>query len=277
MAARMSPGVGQRTAREWPSVPAALAALTVLLVCVPSGRRDISASTHVAAADLGAVALVVATALRAFAGVRLPRSRIWFAVGAVVVSLGIATVVSVDPVGSLSGFIRYLELFVVVPIAVVVALRGRHDVALVCAAVLAAAVFEGAVGTWQFLTGTGASLGHQNVRAVGTFGALDVLGMATVVGYGIVVALGLAVVLRGRVRVLLLVVAALLVAPLLFSLSRGAVIATAAATLVVLVMAGPRLALRCAVFGGAGAVVLAGLSGAGATGVGARLARSVRR
>ena len=45
--------------RQVPStLPAALAALTVLLVCVPIGNRDVSASVHVTPADIGSAALV---------------------------------------------------------------------------------------------------------------------------------------------------------------------------------------------------------------------------
>lgn len=252
--------------------PAALVALTILLVCVPSKDKDVSASVHVTPADLGSVAMAAAAAVRAWAGDRLPRSRLWWAFGAVIVGLGAATVVSIDPVGSVSGFVRYLQLFVIVPVSVVLLLRDRSDLALICVAVLVVAGIEGAVGSWQYLAGVGASFGTQDVRAVGTFGALDIMAMATVVGYGIVVALGLAVVLRGRARAYLLAAAALLAAPLLFSLSRGAAIATLAAVAAMLLAASPRLAARSALFGLAAAVVLAGVLGGGAAGIGARLA-----
>jgi O-antigen ligase len=169
-----------------------------------------------------------------------------------------------------SGFVRYVQLFVIVPLAIVVAVREPRDQRLVCGAVLAAAVMEGALGTWQVLTGTGASFAGHNVRAVGTFGAQDVMGMSTVVGYGLIVALGLALVLRGRSRAALLALAALLVMPLLLSLSRGAVIATIGAVAMMLLATSPRLAVRTAVFGGAAAIVLFGVLGT-ATTVGARL------
>ena len=140
---------------------------------------------------------------------------------AAVVAFAVATVTSLDPANSGSGFVRYLELFVVVPLGVALALRTRRDALLVCAAVVVAALIEGTVGTVQYVTGTGASYEGQNVRAVGTFNALDVQAMATVVGYGVVVAVGLAVALRGWARRWLLLIALLLVVPLLLSLSRG--------------------------------------------------------
>lgn len=251
--------------------PAWLVALSVLLVCVPGGDRDMSASTHVAAADLASVALVLAVVPRVFAGSPLPRARLWGAMAATVIGLGLATVASHDPAVSASGFVRYLQLFVIVPTAVVLAVRDRHDLRLICGGVLAAAVVQATVGTWQYLTGTGASFAGENVRAVGTFGAVDVLGMSTVVGYGIVVAFGLGLALRGRARLGLLALAGLLVVPLLLSLSRGAVVATAAAIVVILLATSPRLALRTALFGGAAALVVVGSLGTVSTPIGERL------
>lgn len=251
--------------------PALLAALTVLLICVPVGNKDVSASIHITPADLGSVALTLSVLPRLLRGARLPLSPLWIAMSAVVVAFTVATVASQDPWTSMSGFVRYAQLFVVIPVATAVAVRERRDQRLLCAAVLAAAVVEGALGTWQALTRTGASFAGQNVRAVGTFGAQDVMGMSTVVGFGLIVALGLAIVLRGRSRAALLALAALLVAPLLLSLSRGSVIATVGAAALMLPAVSPRLAIRTAVFGGAAAFVLFGVLGT-ATRVGERLA-----
>jgi len=157
--------------------------------------------------------------------------------------------------------VRYVQLFALVPAAVALAVRRRRDVMLVCGAVLAAALFEGAVGTWQYVTGTGASFAGQSVRAVGTFGAQEVMSMALVVAYGLIVAVGLALVLKGQARLALLVVAAVLTVPLMLSLSRGAVIATVFAIGVMALTANPKLALRIGVFGGAAAVIVVGVAG----------------
>lgn len=278
--------------------PAGLVALAVLLVCVPSPNSDVTASVHVTAPDIGSAALVAA----AIAGARggrwycaarggrwhysargrwrpgspgggpLPPSRVWLGVGATVLAFALSALGSVDPLGSLSGFVRYTQLFVVVPVAVALSLRSRADIRLVCAAVLAAAVIQAVVGTTQYVTGTGASYGGHNVRAVGTFSALDVMGMATVVGYGVVVAVGLALVLRATPRLALLVLAGALIVALLLTLSRGAVVSTAVAAAVMVLVAGRQLALRTAVYGGAAAVVLTGAIGAGNGGVAARFA-----
>lgn len=259
-------------ARAAAARPALLAALAVVLVCVPLGNQDVTAAVHVTPSDVGSVLLVLAALPRVFADRRLARAALWGAMAAVVLALAVASIASADVGTSWSGFARYAQLFVVVPVAVVVAVREDRDLWLICGAVLAAAVIEGAYGAWQYLTGAGASFAGQDVRAVGTFGAQDVMGMSTVVSYGILVALGLAIVLRGRRRLLLLGLAALLVLPLLLSLSRGAVIATAAAVALMLLAAAPRLAMRTAVFGAAAAVVLYGALGGTATTVGDRLA-----
>jgi O-antigen ligase len=141
-------------------------------------------------------------------------------------------VIASDPAGSLVGFVRYTELFVLIPAAVAMALRDRLDVLLVAGAFVAATVIEGTVGVWQSATGTGASYAGQYVRAIGTFGAEQVMALGALVGYGIVVTLALGLAARGRIRLALLVTAALLAVPLGFSLSRGAWIATACAVVV---------------------------------------------
>lgn len=76
--------------------------------------------------------------------------------------------------------------------------RGARDFRVVAGALVVLALVQGASGGHPYLTATGASsMGHTSyightIRAVGTFGPLDVTGMATVVGYGLMVALALA-------------------------------------------------------------------------------------
>jgi O-antigen ligase len=143
---------------------------------------------------------------------------------------------------SIVGFVRYSELFVLVPVAVAMSLRDRLDVRLVAGAIVAVTVVEGAVGVYQYLTGTGAAYAGQYVRAVGTFGADQVLALGAIIGYGLIVTLALGLALRGRARIALLAAAAFLVLPLGLTLSRGAWIATACAVLVLLVVANWRVA-----------------------------------
>jgi hypothetical protein len=162
--------------------------------------------------------------------------RAWPPFGLLLAALAVTTVTSQDALTSATGFVRYAELFVLIPVAVAAAVRDRLDVLLVAGTVIAVASLEGAVGAWQYLTATGASFGGQGIRAVGTFGAADVMGMAIVVALGMVVALALALTRRGRARVMLLAVAAALVVPLAFSLSRGTWIAVAVAVVAVAVV-----------------------------------------
>src|SRR4030095_15527731 len=134
------------------------------------------------------------------------------------------------------------ELFVLVPIAVAMSLRDRLDVLLVAGAIVAVTLVAGAVGGPQSLPGTGASYAGEYVRAVGTFGAEQVLALGALLGYGLVVTLALGFAQQGRGRVIPLGASALLGLPLGLTLSRGAWIATAGAVLILLVIASWRLA-----------------------------------
>ena len=252
--------------------PSALVAATLMLVCVPSGRTDVAASTHVAPADIGVVALVAAVAIGVVAGRRSLTWRAWPPFGLLLAALAVTTVTSQDALTSATGFVRYAELFVLIPVAVATAVRDRLDVLLVAGTVIAVASLEGAVGVWQYLTATGASFGGQGIRAVGTFGAVDVMGMAIVVALGMVVALALALTRRGRARGILLAVAAALVVPLALSLSRGTWIAAAVAVVAVALVAGWRVLVGGAVIVLAVTVILIGGLGIGSGTLGERAA-----
>ncbi|MFF2081077.1 O-antigen ligase family protein [Kitasatospora sp. NPDC058162] len=175
-----------------------LAAATVLLVCVPAGEKDVTAAVHVTAADVASLALVALTALNLLRG-RLPAiSRATCALfGGIVVAAAVATMGSIDPTTSLTGFVRLTQVFVLVPAAVLCSLRDRTDQRLVLGSFVLAALIQGVVGANQYLTRTGASYTGQPIRAVGTFGALDIMAMSTVVSYGLLAALALALGERG--------------------------------------------------------------------------------
>jgi O-antigen ligase len=158
---------------------------------------------------------------------------------------------------SVRGFVRYAELFVLVPVAVALSIRDRLDLFLVAGAMILTTVVEGAVGVYQALTGTGASYAGEYVRAVGTFGAEQVLAMGALIGYGMVVTLALALAARGRLRVHLVGLAVALGLPLALSLSRGAWIATALAIVVVLIAWNWKVAVMC---GALLVVILGGLT-----------------
>ncbi|MER7771762.1 O-antigen ligase family protein [Kitasatospora sp. NPDC096140] len=257
--------------------PSLLAAATVLLVCVPTGEKDVTAAVHITAADLASLALVALTAVDLLRG-RLPavdRSTGALFAG-IVVAAAVATVGSIDPATSVTGFVRLVQVFVLVPAAVLCSLRDRTDQRLVLGSFVLAALIQGVVGAKQYLTHTGASYTGQPIRAVGTFGALDVMAMSTVVSFGLLAALALALGERrpggdARLRRSMFAAAAFLAFPLAVSFSRGSWIATGAAATVLLLRADARLAVRSAVLGLAAAVVLVGGLGLGGSGVTKRL------
>lgn len=257
--------------------PSLLAAATVLLVCVPTGEKDVTAAVHITAADLASLALVALTAVNLLRG-RLPALDRTTCVlfGGIVAAAAVATVGSIDPATSVTGFVRLTQVFVLVPASVLCSLRDRTDQRLVLGSFVLAALIEGAVGAHQYLTRTGASYTGQPIRAIGTFGALDVMAMSTVVSYGLLAALALALGERGpggdpRLRRAMFGAAAFLAFPLAVSFSRGSWIATGVAATVLLLRADARLFVRGTVLGLAAAVVLVGGLGLGASGVTARI------
>ncbi|MER8187089.1 O-antigen ligase family protein [Kitasatospora sp. NPDC094015] len=257
--------------------PSLAAAATVLLVCVPTGEKDVAAAVHVTPADLASLALVGLVSVDLLRGRirRLDRTACLL-FGGIVLAAAAATLGSIDPDTSLTGFVRLVQVFVLVPAAVLGALRDRRDLRIVLGAFVTAALVEGAVGAHQYLTRTGASYTGQPIRAVGTFGALDIMGMSTVVSFGLLAALALALGERGpggnrRLRLAMAGAAAFLAFPLAVSFSRGSWIACGVAATVLLLRADARLAVRGAVLAAAAAVVLVGGLGLGASGVTERL------
>ncbi|MCC9308275.1 O-antigen ligase family protein [Kitasatospora sp. RB6PN24] len=254
--------------------PSLVAAATVLLVCVPTGEKDVSAAVHVTAADVASGLLVLLLAIDLLRGRRIGLSRraaVLF--GAVTVAGAVATVTSTDPELSASGFVRQEQIFVLVPLAVLAALRDRTDLRLVLGSLVLAALIEGVVGAEQYLTRTGASYTGQPIRAVGTFGVLDVMAMSGVVSFGLLAALALGLLESQKTwaRRTMLASAAFLVFPLAVSFSRGSWIATAVGATVLLLKADARRALRWAGLGLAAAVVLFGAVGTGASRAGGGL------
>ena len=274
------PTAGQvRSAIASPRLPSLLAAATVLLVCVTPSDQDVTAAVHITPADVASLALVGVCALRAIAALRrgesvLPvRAAVLFS--GVLLAVAIATAASQDPHESLSGFVRLSQVFVLVPLAVLLSLRRPGTLELLLGALTAAALIEGAVGVEQSVTGTGASYAGGTARAVGTFGAQDIMAMSAVVSYGLIAALGLALQARAAHRTRRAaafgLVAAVLALPLALSFSRGSWIATGCAVAVALLIMDARLALRVGAFGLAAAVVLVGGFGLGGDSVATRL------
>lgn len=258
--------------------PVAPALATVLVLCAPVQTGDVNTSGRITPADAASMVLVVwclVRLLRGRGGRLTPAAAT--VLGAPAVAFAVATAASADPHTSLTGFVRYMQIFVLVPGAVLLLLRGTRDFRLLSWSVILLALVQGTVGVVQNVTGTGASYMGQDVRAVGTFGPLDVMGMSTVVSLGLVTAFALALGLGcagggpRRQRTAALCCAGALVAPLVLSYSRGAWIATAAACAVVLLLAGVRRAVLVLLALAAASVVLVAGFGVGSAMVGERL------
>ncbi|MEU9876977.1 O-antigen ligase family protein [Streptomyces phaeochromogenes] len=181
-----------------------------------------------------------------------------------VVGIALAAAGAASPGAGITGLVRYLQIFVLVPVAVMLLIRDRRDARLVVWSLIGLALWQGAIGVHQYVTGTGASYMGEEIRAVGTFGAADVMGMATVVSFGVVCALGLALGAGpGRQRTVAALCALALLLPLALSFSRGAWIATAVTCGAQLALAGMRRAVKVFAVVAATSVILVGGLGVG--------------
>ncbi|MFI2733067.1 O-antigen ligase family protein [Streptomyces sp. NPDC018711] len=251
-------------ARRAGALSPVLAVIALLLVPGGGGTQGGTGGTGTVA-DAASGLLVLICLVRVVRDGARPLTRAAaFALGLPVLGTCLSAITSHDPAASLPGVARYVQIFVLVPAAVLLTIRDRRDFAVVAWGLVAFALLQGAVGVAQYLTGTGASYQGEDVRAVGTFGATDVMGMATVVAYGLVVAVGIALGSGpGRVRTAAVVCAGLLFVPLVLSFSRGAWIATVLTCAVQLLLAGVRRAARVALVAAALGVVLVGGLGIG--------------
>ncbi|MGW4721868.1 O-antigen ligase family protein [Streptomyces sp. NPDC004291] len=254
-----------------------LAVIALLLVPGGGGAQGGTGGTGTVA-DAASGLLVLICLVRVVRGGARPLTRTAAVVlGLPVLGICLAAITSNDPASSLPGVARYVQVFVLVPAAVLLTVRDRRDFAVVAWTLVGLALLQGAVGVAQYLTGTGASYQGEDIRAVGTFGATDVMGMATVVSYGLVVVTGIALGSGpGRARTAALVCAGLLFLPLVLSFSRGAWIATVLACALQLVLAGPLRAVRVGLAAGALGVVLVGGLGIGSDLVEQRVASITR-
>lgn len=256
----------RETLRRYAPLLPVVAVVALLAVPAPTGNDGASGTGTVADAASGL--LVVHCFVMLLRQRARPLTRTAAVIlGLPVVGVSAAAVTSYDPAVSLPGVARYLQIFVLVPAALLLLVRDRRDLRFVAGSVVALGLVQGAIGVVQYLTATGASYMGKDIRAVGTFGPTDVMGMATVVAYGLVICVGFALgddhdVPRGQ-RTLATVCAALLFLPLVLSFSRGAWIATAVALVLQLALSGLRRAARIALVAGALGVVLVGGLGIG--------------
>ncbi|MET9324796.1 O-antigen ligase family protein [Streptomyces sp. NPDC003038] len=257
--------------RHWPLLPLAG---TVLFLLAPLPAGDATTSGKVGPADAASLLLVLVCAVRALRGrVRALTPLGVLVLGLPAVGLAVATATAGDPYAALPGFVRYLQVFVLVPAAVVLLVRDAREFRLAAGCFVVLALVQGAVGVAQFATGTGASYQGEDIRAVGTFGPGDVMGMATVVSYGLIVATAAALAPGApqKVRRIAGGAALALVLPLVLSFSRGAWIATLGAAVLVMALAGIRRALKVLLVLAATGVVLVGGLGVGSAMVAERL------
>ncbi|MEU7647650.1 O-antigen ligase family protein [Streptomyces huasconensis] len=251
--------------RSAPVLPVVLVIALLALPVPEAGGGEASGGGTGTVADAASALLVGLCAVHLIRTRRRPLSRTAaMLLGLPVVGITVAACGAASAATGVAGAARYLQIFVLVPAAVLILIRDARHFRVVAWAFVALALWQGALGVRQNLTGTGASYMGEDIRAVGTFGSTDVMGMATVVSYGIVCALALAFRPHApRQRWTATVCAALLTVPLALSFSRGAWIATAAACLGVLLLAGARRAGRVLLAGGAAAVVLVAGLGVG--------------
>ncbi|GGW27740.1 O-antigen ligase family protein [Streptomyces caelestis] len=269
----MSHAAALPAARRLTPVLPVVAVIALLAVPVAPGGEG-----GATPADAASGVLVLWCVVRLLLHRRRPLSRTAAMVlGLPVVGFAVAATVTAVPGAAVTGFARCLQVFVLVPAAVLLLIRDRRDVRLLAWAVVGLALWQGAVGVHQYVTGTGASYMGREIRAVGTFGPGDVMAMASVVAFGLVCAVGLALepapVRREHLpaqaepkawwRVWAVVCALLLVVPLAVSFSRGAWIATALACGAQLVLAGIRRAVKAGAVVAAVAVLLVGGFGVG--------------
>ncbi|MGW9038600.1 O-antigen ligase family protein [Streptomyces sp. NPDC055721] len=260
-------------ARRAGALSPVLAVIALLLVPGGGGAQGGTGGTGTIA-DAASGLLVLICLVRVLRGGARPLTRAAAVVlGLPVLGICLAAITSSDPAASLPGVARYVQIFVLVPAAVLLMIRDRRDFAVVAWGLVGLALLQGAVGVLQYLTGTGASYMGEDIRAVGPFGPTDVMGMATVVSYGLVIVTGIALGSGpGRTRTAAAVCAGLLFLPLVLSFSRGAWIATVLACGIQLLLSGPRRAARVALAAGALGVVLVGGLGIGSAMVKERVA-----
>ncbi|SOC47734.1 O-antigen ligase [Blastococcus aggregatus] len=212
--------------------PATWIAVAVLLLAVSPAAT--SGDSPIALSDVAvAVAglLAVRTILR---GEQLDVARSVPALGLLAIGTAglIAAVLSHNVPTNVVGAVRYVELFLVAPLAVMVALRTRTDAFILLGALVGLGVGEGALGLVQFATGTGAGIGEDSIRAVGTFGAYNIGSLAQITAVGFVICLAVVVVQDGAFRAWAAAGATVLLLANLASLSRSAWVALAVAALV---------------------------------------------
>ncbi|MCX4966500.1 O-antigen ligase family protein [Streptomyces sp. NBC_00654] len=273
-AARTVPrAAADRWRHQWPLLPLVAA---VLLPAVPVPAAGPAAWPDIPPADIASgIAVLLCVGRLLYLGRRPLTAAAALVLGIPALGFAVATVTAADPSAALPGLVRYLQVFVLVPAAVFLLIRDARGFRVLTGALVLLALVQGVTGVHQYVTGTGASYRGEEIRAVGTFGPGDIMGMATVVAYGLLVATAHALrTPRGApswLRPCAGVTAVALTVPLALSFSRGVWIATAAAVVAVLVLTGRRQATRSLAVLCAAGVVLVGGFGIGSGMISQRL------
>ncbi|MGY1805914.1 O-antigen ligase family protein [Blastococcus sp. SYSU D00669] len=262
---RRSPSLSPAAVLAFAGRPGTWVALTILLLAAAPAEGD-SATAAIAPSDLaiGVAALLAARVVLRGHQLAVVRSVPALGFLAIAVLGVVAAVLAHNLPENLIGGVRFVELFFLTPLAVMVALRDRTDAAVVLGSVLGLAAVEGALGLFQFATGTGAGFGEEAIRAVGTFGAYNIGTLAHLTAMGFVICLAYAVVQRGAQRWWGAAGTVFFALANAAALSRGAWVAMALAALVVLSRGRPaRLLLTVAAALVAAALVLPPLVASG--------------
>lgn len=219
--------------------PALGIAAAIILISVPWPPGEEGTEISLTLPDLAAAGVVGIVALRVLVVGDRGRLRSWVLLPlmGIVLAGGLATLAAKDPGTSLAGLVRHTEIFVIIPIATYLSLESRRDLKLILGTVVALGVLQGVVGTYQYFTGTGAEYGDYTNRAVGTFDAYDIMGMARLVAAAMIVGTAAFAAVRDgrRFWALLLIIA--LSMPLVFSFSRGTWIAVMIGIMAILAIA----------------------------------------
>ncbi|GAA3005030.1 O-antigen ligase family protein [Streptomyces fulvorobeus] len=262
-----------RWTRHWPLLPLIASVLLLALPVTAAGNGDAQVTRP---ADLASGLAVVVCLARLLYLRRQPLTPAAAVVlGLPALGFAVATVTAADPAAALPGFVRYLQVFVLVPAAVCLLVRDAQGFRIIVGALVLLALVQGVTGIHQYATGTGASYMGEDIRAVGTFGPGDIMGMATVVAFGLLATAAYA--LRAPegaprwLRPCALGATAVLLVALALSFSRGSWIATAVAALALIALTGLRQAVRALAVLCATAVVLVGGFGIGSETVSQRL------
>ncbi len=233
--------------------------LLVVAVCVPDTSTSGAVSlAHVTAADVAAVLVIAAAAWRLLSGdgPALLRSRALLPALAVLVAVSLSAVFATDQRLAAAGWVRWVEVDVLLPVATFVVCRTVRAVAGVLATLVVVSLAEGVLGVVQYLTGTGAGYGAEAIRAIGTFGVGNQLAMGNLVAdAGLVCLAGALALPVRRHRLVAGALAVFFLLPLLLSLSRGALLSGLVAAVLVLARVGWRVLAGTALAGIAVATV----------------------